>query len=360
MNTYLPHFSCGVNAYDQIGAVCSLYGNTCALIYGDKALAASKDVLLPAIEKAGLNIVASLNYGGEASFTNVEKLKENENVLNADMLFAVGGGKCIDTVKNLANQINKPFFTFPTIASTCAAVTKLSVMYKNDGVFDIVVNYPKGPEHSFINTKIIAESPDVYLWAGIGDTMAKYIEATFSARGDKLTFEQEFGVNTSRMCFYPIVECGEKALELKKTKQVNEDLENVILNIIISTGTVSICVGEDYNSALAHALNYGFSCRPHIEKKHYHGEVVSYGALVQLMMDKQYDDLDKAYKFYKAIGLPTKLADLEFEADDPLTDVLEIAEVNKELEHTPYKVTKELMRQAIDALEEYNREKENQ
>ncbi|MBR5290293.1 MAG: iron-containing alcohol dehydrogenase family protein [Erysipelotrichaceae bacterium] len=355
MNTYLPHFSCGVDAYESIGPVAGLYGKKCALIYGEKAWAACNEELLPALEKAGMTIVESVCYGHEASFENVEKIVSNPNIQNADMLFAIGGGKCIDTVKCTAEQLAKPLFTVPTISSTCAAVTKISVMYEESGVFKEVVNLSKPPVHAFIHTGIIAKSPDIYLWAGVGDTLAKYIECTFSARGDVLTFEQEFGVNTSRMCFYPIIETGAKALEAKKTGEVSFELEKLILNIIISTGTVSITVGENYNSALAHAMNYGFSCRPHIEKNHLHGEVVSYGALLQLLMDNQKEDFELAYKFHKEIKLPTKLADLEIAADDPMEDILAITVVNKELEHVPYKVTAEMIKKAIADLEEYNR-----
>ena len=30
------------------------------------------------------------------------------------------------------------------------------------------------PKHIFIDTQIIADAPDKYLWAGIGDTMSKH------------------------------------------------------------------------------------------------------------------------------------------------------------------------------------------
>lgn len=38
-----------------------------------------------------------------------------------------GGGKAIDTCKVLAHSTNRPFFTFPTIASTCASCTSLGI-----------------------------------------------------------------------------------------------------------------------------------------------------------------------------------------------------------------------------------------
>ena len=354
MKTILPHVSYGIDAYDNLAEVTAVYGNNCALIYGEKAFSACENALIAGIKKANLTIVAKHWYGHEATFQNVDKIVNDPSIQKADMLFAIGGGKCIDTVKCAGVAMHKPVFTFPTIASTCAAVTKLSVMYNDDSSFKEIVNFDEGPKHSFINTKIIAESPDIYLWAGIGDTLAKYIECTFSARNDVLTFEQEFGVNTSRLCFYPMIKNGANALNIKKTKKVSDELTNTILNIIVSTGTVSICVGKDYNSALAHALNYGFSCRKHIEKNHYHGEVVAYGALVQLMMDGQTEDLELAYQFYKDINLPTKLADLEFDPNDSLDDVLAITVVNNELEHVPYPVTKELIINAIHKLEAYN------
>ena len=53
----------------------------------------------------------------------------------ADMVFAVGGGKAIDTCKCLCIEREKPVFTFPTIASNCAACTSVSIMYHEDGTF---------------------------------------------------------------------------------------------------------------------------------------------------------------------------------------------------------------------------------
>jgi len=51
------------------------------------------------------------------------------------MVFGVGGGKALDTVKCLCITDDKPVFTFPTIASNCAASTSVSIMYNSDGTF---------------------------------------------------------------------------------------------------------------------------------------------------------------------------------------------------------------------------------
>ena len=101
------------------------------------------------------------------------------------------------------------------------------------------------------------------------------------------------------------------------------------------------------------ALFYGLTKREHIEKKHLHGKVVSYGTLVNLMVDKDWDKLKLAYGVNKSIDLPVCLADLELEKDDKLEDVLEATMANQEMTHTPYPVTKEMIYQAIQDLEDY-------
>ena len=101
------------------------------------------------------------------------------------------------------------------------------------------------------------------------------------------------------------------------------------------------------------ALFYGLTKREHIEKKYLHGEVVSYGTLVNLMVDKDWDKLKMAYGVNKSIDLPVCLADLELEKDDKLEDVLEATMANQEMTHTPYPVTKEMIYQAIQDLEDY-------
>ena len=112
-------------------------------------------------------------------------------------------------------------------------------------------------------------------------------------------------------------------------------------------------VHPHYNGGVAHALFYGLTSRKHIEERHLHGEVVSYGTLVNLLLDKDWGKLDQAYRLSQSIKLPVCLADLELEKDDPLDDVLEVTMANQELLHTPYLVTKESIRKAIADLEEY-------
>ena len=102
---------------------------------------------------------------------------------------------------------------------------------------------------------------------------------------------------------------------------------------------------------IAHALFYGLTSRKHIEENHLHGEVVSYGTLVSLMLDKDFEKLSNVYEFHQAIGLPVCLADLELEKDDPMNDILSVTMANQELTHTPYPVNADDIRNAMQKLE---------
>jgi glycerol dehydrogenase len=350
----LPSYTIEKDAFRTITDICPAYGKTCVIVYGKTAWSKTKERLLPEIKKAGIKVLNTFFYGGEASYENIAALKAEPVLQEADMVFAVGGGKCLDTAKVTAKETGKPIFTVPTIAATCAAVTAISILYYPDGSFREIYRLGLVPTYAFIDTTIIARAPRKYLWAGIGDTMAKYFEVAFSCRNDTLDHSSAMAKSISSLCYKPIVEYGEKALAACDNEVPDEALKEVVSNIIVSTGLTSILVDPAYNSAVAHALFYGLTLRKHIEKDHLHGEVVAYGILVQLMLDQQTDDLRNLLPFYKAIGLPVCLADLELSAQDPMDDILKKAEENPELEHVPYPVTADMIRKAILDLERFH------
>lgn len=180
--TLIPGYTIGTDAYDDIVNICAQYGKKTAIIGGKQALAAARDKILRAIDGSSIESLGCFWYGGECSYENVDMLEPQ--VREADMLFAIGGGKAIDTCKVLAHRTGRPFFTFPTIASTCASCTSLGIVYNPDGSLRDYSFSKVPPSHIFIDTQIIADAPDRYLWAGMGDTMAKCYECTISSRGD--------------------------------------------------------------------------------------------------------------------------------------------------------------------------------
>lgn len=351
---YLPQFTVGEDAFDAFRSEMGRFGSKVAVIHGEKAWKAARELVTEALDKAELSVTAEVLYGHDATYENLERIVSLQAVREADMLLAVGGGKCIDTAKLAADRLGKPVFTVPSIASNCAPVTKISIMYHEDGSFKDIPRLNNVPAHCFINPKLVLAAPVKYLWAGIGDAMAKHVESEWSAKGgESLDFGSRFGITAGAMCFYPMLEDAAKAMEDAKAGRNSRELQNTLLNIIISPGVVSVSVHPDYNGGIAHALFYGLTCRKHIEHDHLHGEVVSYGTLVNLMADKNWEKLHQTWKLNRSIGLPVCLADLELTREDSLEDVLRITMENQELKHTPYPVTGEMIHEAILALEDY-------
>ena len=351
---YYPDYSIGTDAYADIPMVCEKYGTKAVIIGGKRALAAAADLIKDAVKDSKINITGVFEYGGEACREYIDELNSHQEVIDADMIFACGGGKAIDTCKVLSQESHRPFFTFPTIASTCASCTSLGIIYHPDGSLREYSFQEKPAEWIFINTQVIANAPEKYLWAGIGDTMAKFYECTTSARGDELDHSTSMGVQISNLCAKPLVKYGVQALEECRNHTPGKALEEVILGIIVSTGFVSNLVGIDLNTGLAHACYNGFTvCKSTEEHGHLHGEIVAYCILILLKVDHQEEEFEKIYQFSKNMGFPTKLADIHATLDDMdavITKALSGIDVRK----WPYEVTPDMILDAVKEIEKYN------
>ena len=356
-SVFLPSYSVGPDCYREIPYVTRKYGTKAVVIGGKTAMQKAKPELEAAIRGSKVEIVDYIWYGGDSNYENIEKLKANETVQNADMLFGVGGGRACDTVKTLADMLDKPFFTFPTLASNCAACTAITVIYNADGSFKEYY-YMHGPAyHTFVNTKIIADSPEKLLWAGIGDALSKECEVLFASRDKFIYHTPLMGQCVAKVCTTPLIEYGAAALEACRKNEADFALEQVALDIIMSTGIVSNFATHEnqpdskdnyyYNSSLAHCVYYGASTLPQCER-HLHGEIVSFGVLCLLTYDGQIKERDRIMQFNKSVGLPVTLDELEISKED-LTKIADKAESVVEWTYVPGTPTKEkFIRAMID------------
>lgn len=272
---HLPNYSIGDHIYDRIGPVCESYGKTVLIIGGKKALEAAYHKIRNYTDQTGLKIIGTELYGEDCTYAGVEKLRALPVYQDADMVF-------------------------PTIASNCAACTSVSIMYNEDGTFLHPHFFVRPAMHAFIDTDIITKAPSQYMWAGIGDTYAKYYEALISSRDERLEHFTALGVAVSSMCRDPLLEYGPKALADHRNTLCTYDVEQVVLAIVVTTGIASIFLTKDftpdYNSGLAHAIFYALTSYPVIEEQHLHGEVVGFGVLLALLVDGQYDEFEKIYQ----------------------------------------------------------------
>lgn len=185
-----------------------------------------------------------------------------KNTLNKkfDLVLGIGGGKAIDTAKITAFKLGIDIFSIPTIASTCSATSALSVVYNNDGSFKEFFDFPSPPKKTFIDLETIKSAPEKYIWAGMGDTLAKFYEVRMkyeyvsSKNNGKTTYPNSLGKEISHLCKTVILENGVSAYF---AEDINEEFKKVVLAIIVNTGMVSNLVEEFLNGAIAHSVFMG-------------------------------------------------------------------------------------------------------
>lgn len=345
-------YTIGGDAYQSVPEVCERYGTKAFLIGGKLALEAGKEKLEAALNGSSLSIIDTMLFGTDCTYAKMEELAAYAKECGADMIFGMGGGKALDTAKGTAEKAGLPVFTFPTIAATCAATTALSVVYREDGNFDSFYFYDKPARHSFIDTAIIANAPERYLRAGIGDTLGKYFECHFAARGDRLEHSSALGREISNMCYLPLREYAEDALKECREKKAGTALEQAVLANIVSTGLVSLLVLDQYNCAIAHSVYYGLVLLPGFEEENLHGDVVAYGVLVQLMVDGEEERAKEMKIFLEKLGIRTTLKQMGASMDrDALKEVLTETVTGPDMEHIPYKVTEDMIYDAMCKVE---------
>lgn len=362
---FLPSYSVGVDCYKSIPEIVKPYGKKAVVVGGKTAMEKSKEALLEGIKGSDIEIIDFVWYGGDSNYENVEKVKNNPSVQKADMVFGVGGGRAVDTAKTYCALYDKPLFAFPTIASNCASCTSLSVMYNPDGTFK-EYSYHKAPAiHTFINTKVIAESPEKLMWAGIGDALSKEYEVVFACRGKNMIHTPLLGKAIASASTEPLINFGKQALEDCKNNVPTEAIEQVALDIIITAGLVSnFTVHENnpdpaedyyYNSSLAHCVYYGASLFPQCEHNHLHGEIVSFGVLCLLTYDEQLEERQRIFEFNHSIGLPCTLGEIALTTEDVPAIAHKAASV-VEWKYVPDNPTEEAFIKAIIATDKAGKE----
>lgn len=291
-------------------------------------------------------------YGDECTLDVVEELIHHPLIQKADCLFAVGGGKAIDTVKMVAEALDIDVISFPTIASTCSATSAVSVIYNKEHEYQRVYTLKRPCRACFIVPTVLIEAPSQYLWAGIGDTLAKKVEVEFNLRGKDLDVNQSLSLQIAELCINIPLFYGIKAMDDAKQRTMSEAFIHVVYAILVHTGYVSSLIDYKYGGSLAHAINNALTMFPVIESKHKHGEVVAYGLLVMLRYDRQDELFTRLLESYRKLNLPIQLFDLDLSFNDDFYDsVWEHVSRSEELVEAAYPIQKDELKEAILYLE---------
>jgi glycerol dehydrogenase len=122
-------------------------------------------------------------FGGECSLAEIERIKASARNAAARVIIAAGGGKTLDAGRATAADLGLPVVNCPTVASSDAPCSALSVIYTEDGAFQQYRIYGRNPDLVLVDTEVIAHGPVRLLVAGMGDALATVFEARTCVEG---------------------------------------------------------------------------------------------------------------------------------------------------------------------------------
>jgi glycerol dehydrogenase-like iron-containing ADH family enzyme len=258
-------------------------------------------------------------YGPDCCDSAVARLEASATEHRANVIIGIGGGKCLDLAKLVAHRLQLPVVTIPTSAATCAAWTALSNIYSEAGAFLYDVSLAQCPDLLILDYDLVATAPVRTLVAGIGDSIAKWYEASASSGGSDRTLLIA-AVQQARVL---------RDLLFQKSAAALADIggpewRDVVDANVLLAGAIGGLGGAQCRTVAAHATHNGLTHLPACHDM-LHGEKVAFGILVQLRLEETIGGNQLAIiarqqllDFYGSLaeplqgrlGLPCTLADL--------------------------------------------------
>lgn len=253
------------------------------------------------------------DFGGECTLAEIERGKLAARDLGAKVIVGAGGGKLLDAARAVAADLSLPIVNCPTIASSDAPCSALSVIYTEDGVVEDYRIYARNPDLVLVDTAVIAQAPVRYLVAGMGDALATLLEARTCVEGRVKNMRgggsTQSALALAQLCYRTLITDGIEAKRAVEMHAVTPAVERVV-----EANTLLSGLGfESSGLAAAHSVHNGLTV---IADTHpfLHGEKVAFGALTQLILEgKSRAEIEELLTFSCEVGLPVTLAQVGLE-----------------------------------------------
>ncbi len=333
----------GAKVLEDLAKYVAPLGKKALCLITESGLKRSKSLLDASFKDSDATIVYEA-FNRECSKNEINRLVALCKEQGITVIVGIGGGKTHDTAKAVSYYLEVPVVIVPTIASTDAPCSALSVIYSDEGIFEEYLFLKQNPNVVLVDTDIIAKAPSRLLVAGMGDALATYFEArsclasnaTSCAGGTTTKAAQAL----AELCYDTLLSEGYKAKLAADNKAVTKSLE-----AIIEANTLLSGMGfESAGLAAAHAIHNGLTV---LEECHhmYHGEKVAFGTIAQLVLENApTEEIEEVIAFCISVGLPVTLEELGVKdiTEDKIRAVAKATAVPGETIHNmPFPVTED-------------------
>jgi len=305
----------GKGAIDRLGEFVSQIGSAPLIVADDVVWGFAGQQVSASFAAAGLR-VERVAFGRFATASAVDALVEKIRATHADVIIGVGGGSTIDSAKAAGFLAGIRWVSVPTVASTDAPTSALSVIYTDEGEFVEYRFFPRNPDLVLIDTQIVANAPVEFLIAGVGDALATWLEARATAAAHATTMAgglpTQTGTALAKLSWDVIWENALPALDAVRDNLVTPALEK-----LVEANTLLSGLGfESGGLAAAHAIHNGLTAAPQTHGLT-HGQKVNIGSLTQLVLEgAPRTEVEDFIEFTTLVGLPTTLTEIGLSLDD--------------------------------------------
>ena len=345
----------GRGAIHQLGEYLKPIGSAPLVVADDLVWGLVGHDVTASLTSAGLPVTRE-QFTGLASAREVDRLVDVIKATGSDVAVAVGGGSTIDAVKAAGHLAGIRWADCPTVASTDAPCSALSVIYTESGEFEEYRFFPRNPDLVLVDSQIVANAPASLLVAGVGDALATWLEARATARSNSRTMAGGLptvtGTALAELSWDILWENALPAIDAVRDDQVTPAVEKVI-----EANTLLSGLGfESGGLAAAHAVHNGLTAVPHTHGLA-HGQKVNIGSLTQLVLEgAPTGDIREFVEFTTRVGLPTTLTEvgLRVSDDEALKTVADAATAEGETIHAmPFEVRSEDVVSALKSIERF-------
>ena len=345
----------GKGAIHQLGEYLKPIGSSPLLVADDLVWGLVGHDIEASLKNAGLPAQREV-FHGVPSAKEVDRVVEVIKRVGANVVVAVGGGSAIDTVKAAGHLAGIRWANCPTVASTDAPCSALSVIYTEDGEFEEYRFFPRNPDLVLVDSQIVANAPVELLVAGVGDALATWLEARATARSNSQTMAGGLptvtGTALAQLSWDVLWDNALQAVDAVRDHEVTPAVEKVI-----EANTLLSGLGfESGGLAAAHAVHNGLTA---VAATHglAHGQKVNIGSVTQLVLEgAPAGEIRDFIEFTTRVGLPTTLTEVGLHADDltSLRTVADAATVEGETIHAmPFAVSSADVVSALASIERF-------
>jgi len=349
----------GMNATEILGREMAGLGleGPALIVTGKSALAQLADTWKETLAEAGYSFSIH-NFGGECSLAEIWRIRRAAEALPARVIIGAGGGKALDAARATAAELDLPFVSCPTLASTDAPCSAVSIIYTEAGLVAEVRILPCNPVLVLVDTQVIVQAPARLLISGMGDALATWFEARACAASNAQNLRGGSSTRSAlalaELCYRTLLQDGAAAIEAARTRRITPAFER-----IVEANTLLSGLGfESSGLAAAHSIHNGLTVAPET-RAFYHGEKVAFGTLVQLVMEESpFPEIEEVLGFCLQAGLPVTLAQIGLQelTGETLEKIAERAtQTGESIHNEPFEVSSAQVTRAILRADELGR-----